>query len=52
MGVAKKYRGKFSNVLNEYIRDRLGDASDVVTDHIFVTHAGCNKDIYMKCVEE
>ena len=51
MGVAKKYRGKFSKVLDEYVRDRLGDASDVVTDHIFVTHAGCNEDIYMKCVE-
>ena len=51
MGVAKKYRGKFSKVLEEYISDRLGDASGVITDHIFVTHAGCDEAIYNKCVE-
>lgn len=51
MGVAKKYRGKFSKVLEEYVKDRLGDASDIVTDHIFVTHAGCDEAIYTKCVE-
>ena len=51
MGVAKKYRGKFSKVLEEYVKDRLGDASDVATDHIFVTHAGCDEAIYTKCVD-
>lgn len=51
MGVAKKYRGKFSKVLGEYIKDRLGDGSNVELSHVFVTHAGCDEEIYTKCVE-
>ena len=51
MGVGKKYRGKFGGVLPKYVSDRLGDASDVITDHIFVTHAGCEPAIIDACVE-
>ncbi len=51
MGVGKKYRGKFASVLDQYVADRLGDASDIELDRIFVTHAGCDEAIYMKCVE-
>ncbi len=51
MGVGKKYRGKFGMILPKYIEDRLGDASDVVKDHIFVTHAGCEPDVVNACVE-
>ena len=52
MGVGKKYRGKFGAVLPKYIADRLGDASDVIRDHIFVTHAGCDQAIIDACVTE
>ncbi len=45
MGVAKKYRGKFAVTLEKYVEDRIGDASDIETAHIFVTHAGCAPEI-------
>jgi DegV family protein with EDD domain len=51
MGVGKKYRGKFGAVLPKYVADRLGDASDVIKDHIFVTHAGCEPAIADACVQ-
>ncbi len=51
MGVGKKYRGKFGLVLPKYIEDRLGDASDVIPEHIFVTHAGCEPAVIEACVE-
>ena len=52
MGVGKKYRGKFSAVLPKYVDDRLGDASDIIHDHIFVTHAGCEQSVIDACVTE
>lgn len=52
MGVAKKYRGTFKKVLESYVAERLGDGSDVVPRHVFVTHAGCDTEIYEKCVEQ
>ncbi len=50
MGVGKKYRGKFSAVLEKYIKERVGDGSNVHPDHIFITHAGCDEKIYNDCV--
>ena len=50
MGVGKKYRGKFGMVLPKYIEERLGDASDVIKGHVFVTHAGCDAEIIDACV--
>ena len=52
MGVGKKYRGKFGSVLPKYISDRMGDASDIIKDHIFVTHAGCDQDVIDASVAE
>ena len=52
MGVGKKYRGKFAACLKTYIADRVGDASHIVLDRIFVTHAGCDEDIVNACVEQ
>ena len=52
MGVGKKYRGKFGAVLPQYIADRVGDASDIYTDKIFVTHAGCEPEIIQSCVDK
>lgn len=45
MGVGKKYRGKFEEVVRTYISERLGDGSDIETDRIFVTHAGCDEAV-------
>ncbi len=50
MSVGKKYRGKFSAVLDKYIRERIGDGSGIEKDHVFVTHAGCDKEIVSECV--
>lgn len=52
MGVGKKYRGKFSDVVITYTDERIGDASDIVLDHVFVTHAGCDMDIVNSVVDE
>lgn len=52
MSVGKKYRGKFSAVLSQYIADRLGDGSGIELDRIFVTHAGCDPEIVDACVAE
>ena len=52
MGVGKKYRGKFGAVLPKYVTDRLGDASDVIKGHIFITHAGCEQSVVDACVNE
>ena len=54
MGVAKKYRGKYASaaVLPQYISDRLSNISDVYLDKVFVTHAGCNKEIIDMCVNK
>ena len=50
MGVSKKYRGKFSEVLKKYVAEQIGDASDIEFDRIFVTHAGCDEAIVSACV--
>ena len=52
MGAIKKYRGRFGDVLKKYVADQIGDASDIETDHIIVTHAGCDESIYMACYEQ
>ena len=52
MGVGKKYRGRFGAVLKSYVNDIVGDASDIRTNRIFVTHAGCDKEIIDACVEQ
>ena len=52
MGVSKKYRGKFSSVLQTYIADRIGDGCCVDTERVFITHAGCDEEIYQQCVEQ
>ena len=52
MGVSKKYRGKFAAVLPQYIEDRMSDLSDIRLDKVFVTHAGCDKEIIDACVSK
>ena len=52
MGVSKKYRGRFSAVLPQYIEDRMSDLSDICLDKVFITHAGCDKEIIDACVSK
>jgi DegV family protein with EDD domain len=52
MIVGKKYRGKFAMTLEKYVADRIGDASDIDTKRIFVTHAGCDAAIVDQCVKQ
>lgn len=52
MGVAKKYRGKFADVLKTYANDRLENPDDIVPDRVFITHAGCDKEIVDAVVNE
>lgn len=52
MGVGKKYRGKYASTLEKYIAERIGDASDIELDRIFVTHAGCDDETVQKCVQQ
>lgn len=52
MGVAKKYRGAFGNVLKQYVSDQLGDCSDIELDHVFVTHAGCDPEINNAIIDQ
>lgn len=44
MGVGKKYRGKFLDVLKTYAAERIGDGSGIDLDRVFVTHAGCDSE--------
>ena len=39
MEVGKKYRGQFSNVILQYVRDRLSGRDDIDTRRIFITYA-------------
>ena len=50
MGVAKKYRGKFVKVLEEYIQDKLAELDDIEPAHVFITHAGCDAAVYKECL--
>ena len=52
MTVGKKYRGRFDGVLLKYIADRIGDGSDILPDHVFITHAGCEPEVVEACVEK
>ncbi len=52
MGVGKKYRGKFSDVVLEYAKERIGDGSDIDLDRVFVTHAGCDMEIVQSVVNQ
>ena len=52
MGVGKKYRGKFGDVLLTYAEERIGDAADIDLSRVFVTHAGCDEDIVNSVVEK
>jgi len=51
MTVGKKYRGKFNVVLKKYIKETIGDGSDIDLDHIFLVSAGTNPEYVDACEE-
>ena len=51
MDVAKKYRGKFSEVLKQYVSEKISDYSDIELDRVFITHAGCDPELVNEIVE-
>lgn len=40
MAVAKKYRGKMAEVLNQYVNEKLNDDNKFIGKRIFLTHSG------------
>ncbi len=52
MDVSKKYRGKYGEVLKQYVSERLADLSAIDDSRIFVTHAGCADEIVNAIVEQ
>lgn len=51
MGVGKKYRGRYGEVLKQYAEDRLANRDDLVPTRVFVTHAGCEPEVVDSIVE-
>jgi DegV family protein with EDD domain len=51
MKVGHKFRGPLTKVLEEYVDIRLGNASSIRPDRIFITHTGCPEEI-LKAVKE
>lgn len=47
MGVAKKYRGKITEVIPKYIKDKLADIDKIDTDKVFITHTMDEKSRYI-----
>ena len=52
MGVGKKYRGKFADVIKTYVSERVGDGTGIDLDRVFVTHAGCSDEIVEAALNE
>lgn len=52
MGAHKKYKGKISGIIPNYIRDRIVDVDDIITDRIFVTHTKMDDETVAKAVEQ
>ena len=52
MDVSKKYRGKYGEVLKQYVSELLANLDDIDDTRIFVTHAGCADEIVNAVVEQ
>ncbi len=50
MGVRKKYRGKYSETLKQYVSEQLENLDNIDLDRVFVTHAGCDPQIVEEVV--
>ena len=45
MGAGKKYRGKLSHVVMEYVKDMEEDLKAAKPERVFITHSGCDREI-------
>lgn len=45
MSVGKKYRGKLSKVLSQYVNDRISGCEKINKKRAFVTHAGISEEL-------
>jgi DegV family protein with EDD domain len=45
MDVAKKYRGKMTEVLKQYVAEKIADPDTVAGNRIFITHSGACDEI-------
>lgn len=52
MGIGKKYRGRFADVLKTYVNERVGNGDGIDLDRVFVTHAGCDPEIVDAVVKQ
>ncbi len=43
MTVGKKYRGNLEKVLVRYVKDKLAQYPDIITNRIFITHSGIDQ---------
>lgn len=43
MSATKKYRGKMSNVIRDYVTDLTDDLRAARPGHVFITHSGCDE---------
>ena len=41
----KKYRGKNTRFIMDYVRDMENDLKAAVSDRVFITHSGCDREI-------
>lgn len=44
MGVSKKYRGKMTRVLPEYVEDMKDELLNARKERVFITHSGCEAE--------
>ena len=51
MGVDKKYRGKYIDVIKEYVAERLVNIEDIDLSRVFITHAGCDDEVVNAAME-
>lgn len=45
MVVAKKYRGHYAKCMEKYVRDRLADSADILSERIFITHTPVSDEV-------
>lgn len=51
MGVGKKYRGKYGDVLKEYVNERIADIESIDKTRVFITHSGVDEEICRSIID-
>lgn len=51
MKVGKKYRGSFDHCLENYVKDRLSERTDIDYSRLFITHPACAENTVAKVKE-